>query len=168
MTKWVGGHIGGSPEFAKLVMQNKCEGYCLPQGVIVSLYREIAAKRPGVLTKIGMQTFIDPRVEGGKLNSISNQDYVKVVVFEEDEYLFYKTFPINVALIRGSVADENGNLTEDREGVLLEALTELEPATPIAGSNSYRPKGLAIHNVREYTNLAALLPKIYAEQRQSA
>jgi propionate CoA-transferase len=151
VTKWVGGHIGCSPEFAKLVMQNKCEGYCLPQGVIVHLYREIAAKRPGVLTKVGIHTFIDPRVEGGKLNSISNQDYVKVVEFEGNEYLFYKSFPINVALIRGTVADENGNVTEDREGVLLEALPVAQAAKNYGG--------IVIAQVEHVAKVGSLHPK---------
>lgn len=151
VTRWIGGHIGCSPEFAKLVMQNKCEGYCLPQGVIVQLYREIAAKRPGVLTKIGMKTFIDPRVEGGKLNAISREEHVKVVEFEGEEYLFYRSFPINVAFIRGTVADENGNLTEDREGVLLEALPVAQ-----AAKNHH---GIVIAQVEHVAKAGSLDPK---------
>ena len=151
LARWIGGHIGASPELARLVMQNKCQGYCLPQGVVVHLYREIAAKRPGVLTKVGIQTFIDPRLEGGRLNSISHEERVKVVQFEGDEYLFYPTFPIHVGLIRGSVADENGNLTQDREGVLLEALPVAQAAKNCGG--------IVIAQVEQIAKAGSLHPK---------
>ncbi|BAF60610.1 hypothetical Acyl CoA transferase [Pelotomaculum thermopropionicum SI] len=118
--RWIGGHIGSNYNMCKLVEENKIEAYNLPQGVLVQLWREIAARRPGVLTKIGLKTYVDPRVEGGKLNELtrSKEDIVKVVEFEGEEYLFYKSFPIDVALIRGTVADENGNLTMEKEGQL--------------------------------------------------
>ncbi|MCL6480020.1 MAG: acyl CoA:acetate/3-ketoacid CoA transferase [Peptococcaceae bacterium] len=145
------GYIGASPNMSRLVMENKVEAYNLPQGVIIHLWREIAAKRPGILTKVGLGTFVDPRIEGGKMNSVTREDIVKVVTFEGEEWLFYKGFPIDVALIRGSVADENGNLTMDREGVLLEALP-LAQATKNSG-------GIVIAQVEHIARANSLHPK---------
>jgi propionate CoA-transferase len=120
--RWIGGHMGSALKLAKLASESKVEAYNLPQGVIVQLWREIAAKRPGLITKVGLDTYVDPRLEGGKMNNITTEDIVKVVEFEGEEWLFYKSFPVDVALIRGTYADENGNLTMDNEGMLLEAL----------------------------------------------
>ena len=120
--RWIGAHIGSSANMSRLVAEGKIEGYCLPQGVIVQLYREIAAKRPGLITKVGLGTFVDPRLDGAKMNSKTQEEIVKVVNFEDEEWLFYKTFPIDVALIRGTTVDEHGNLTMEKEGVLMEAL----------------------------------------------
>ena len=104
------------------MQENKIEAYNLPQGVVVQLWRGIAAKRPGLITKVGLGTYMDPRIEGGKMNAKTTKDLIKVIEIEGEEYLLYPTFHVDVALIRGSVADENGNLTMDREGILLEAL----------------------------------------------
>jgi propionate CoA-transferase len=120
--RWVGGHIGASPGMARLVSENKCEAYNLPQGVIVQLYRDIAAKRPGLISKVGLGTFVDPRIEGGKMNTVTTEEIVKLIELEDEEYLLYKAFPIQVALIRGTTIDEKGNLTTDKEGVALENL----------------------------------------------
>ena len=120
--RWIGGHIGASPDLAKMVSENKCEGYNWPQGSITQLYREIAAKRPGLITTVGLGTFVDPRVEGSKMNAAATEDLVKLVEIDGEEYMFYKSFPIQVALIRGTTADEEGNLTTDKEGVALEIL----------------------------------------------
>ncbi len=79
VAKWIGGHTGLAPDMAKMVIDGVCEGYCLPQGVICQLWREIAAKRPGVITKIGLGTFVDPRLEGGKMNKATTKEIVKVV-----------------------------------------------------------------------------------------
>ena len=77
--RWIGGHTGLAADFAKMVIDGGCEGYCLPQGVIAQLWREIAAHRPGVITKIGLGTFVDPRLEGGKMNKATTEDLVQVV-----------------------------------------------------------------------------------------
>ncbi len=77
--RWIGGHTGLAPDMAKMVIEGACEGYCLPQGVICQLWREIAAKRPGVITKIGLGTFVDPRLEGGKMNKATTQEMVQVI-----------------------------------------------------------------------------------------
>ena len=149
--RWIGAHIGSSANMSKLVIEGKIEGYCLPQGVIVQLYREIAAKRPGLITKIGLGTFVDPRIDGAKMNAITTEDIVKVVKFEGEEWLFYKTFPIDIALIRATTADENGNLTMEKEGVLLEALP-LAQATRNSG-------GIVIAQVEYLAKASSLHPK---------
>jgi len=131
--RWSGAHIGFSPGIVKLISENKIEAYCLPQGVIINLWREIAAKRPGLITKVGLGTFIDPRIEGGKMNSVTTEDIVKVVEFEGEEWLFYKSFPVDVALIRGTTIDEKGNLTMDKEGMLLEQLQLAQAAKNTGG-----------------------------------
>ncbi len=131
--RWIGGHIGFSPGIVDLIVGNKIEAYCLPQGVIVNLWREVAAKRPGLITKVGLGTFVDPRVEGGRMNSVTTKDIVKVVEFEGEEWLFYKSFPVDFAIIRGTVADENGNLTMDNESIILEELQLAEAARNTGG-----------------------------------
>jgi propionate CoA-transferase len=149
--RWIGAIIGSSPNMCRLVEENKIEAYNLPQGVIIHLWREIAAKRPGVITKVGLGTFVDPRVDGARMNSKTTEDIVKVVEFEGEEYLFYKSFPINVALIRGTVADENGNLTMDKEGILVEGLP-LAQATKNSG-------GIVIAQVEHVAKAGTLHPK---------
>lgn len=116
------GHTLTSPNMISLIEQDKIECYLLPQGVICQLYRAIAGDKVGVITSIGLGTYVDPRMEGGKITSITDEDLVSLININGKEQLFYKPFPIDVALIRGTVADENGNLTMDNESVILEAL----------------------------------------------
>ena len=132
VNSWVGAHVGSSEHMSQLVRDNKIQAHCLPQGVIVNLWREIAAKRPGLITKVGIGTYVDPRVDGGKFNSVTTEDIVKVVEFEGEEYLFYKTFPIDVALLRATVTDEAGNMTLEHEGFIYEAL-QIAQATKNTG-----------------------------------
>lgn len=120
--RWITSHMGSAFKLGKLLVDNKIEAYCLPFGVITQLWREIAAKRPGLLTKVGLGTFVDPRVEGGKMNSVTTEDIVKVVEFGGEEWLFFKTFDIDFALIRGTTADENGNITLEKESMFLAGL----------------------------------------------
>ncbi len=124
--KVIGGHWGLCPKLGALAAQNKLAGYNLPQGTIAQLYREIAAGRPGVITHVGLGTFADPRLEGGKLNQAARDegDVVKVIEFEGKEKLFYPAFPIDVAVIRASYADTRGNCTFEREGVFADTLAQ--------------------------------------------
>ncbi|WP_291642015.1 acyl CoA:acetate/3-ketoacid CoA transferase [Clostridium sp.] len=119
----IGGHWNLVPKIQKLAMENLIEAYCLPQGAISQLYRDIAAKRAGNITKVGLKTFVDPRVEGGKLNSVTTEDIIEVIDILGEEYLIYKYFPIDIAFIRGTYADENGNVTMEKEAGTLEVLS---------------------------------------------
>ena len=95
----IGGHWGLIPKLQRLVFENKVEGYNLPLGTISLMFREIAGHRPGVITKIGLKTFVDPRLEGGKMNERTKEDLVELIEMDGEEWLRYKSFPVNVALI---------------------------------------------------------------------
>lgn len=118
----IGGHWNLAPKLGALALANEIEAWNLPQGVVCTLFREIAAKRPGVFTKVGMNTFIDPLHGGGKMNARTTENLVERVQLDCEDWLRYKTFPITVALLRATYADAQGNLSMDCEGVIADVL----------------------------------------------
>jgi propionate CoA-transferase len=111
----IGGFYGNAPKMVELALNDQFEGYNFPQGVLSHLTRAIAAGEPGLITKTGLHTFVDPRYEGGKVNASAKDDLVELVQIGNEELLYYKTMPVDVAIIRGSSVDRNGNLSMENE-----------------------------------------------------
>lgn len=118
----MGAHYGEIPGLVKLINENAVEAYNLPQGVVSQLYRMIAGKKPGVITKVGLMTYVDPRRGGGRLTDTTHDDYIQVVDFAGEEWLFYPSFSLDIGLIRGTTADERGNVTMEKECMFHDAM----------------------------------------------
>lgn len=116
----IASHYNLAPALQAKVDSGEIEAYLLPQGTLCQLYREIGAGRPGVITKTGLGTFVDPRLEGGKCNELATKDLVEVVSLGGEEYLWYKAFPIDVAIIRGTSIDEHGNISLEKETTIID------------------------------------------------
>jgi propionate CoA-transferase len=147
----VGGHWGWSPGMVRLALDNEIEAYNLPQGALSLLTREIAAKRKGLLTRVGLQTFVDPRIEGGRLNEAAKDSIVDLVVLDGEELLLYKAFSADVAIIRGTTADEDGNISMEQEAANLDVLSAAQAA--------YNSGGIVIAQVKRVVRRKQIRPR---------
>ena len=119
----IGGHFGLTPALGRYIAENKCQAYNFPLGVMAGIFRAAIQQRPGEMTKVGLKTFVDPRMEGGRINEVTTEDLVKVVEFEGEEWLWYPVPKFDIAIIRGTTGDEDGNITMEHEAVNLEMRT---------------------------------------------
>jgi propionate CoA-transferase len=147
----VGGHWGLVPKLSAMAVEGAIEAYNLPLGTLTQLFRDIAGHRAGTLTKIGLRTFVDPRQSGGRINAKTAEELVAVTNIDGVEWLFYKAFPISVALLRGTTADLAGNISMEREALTLDNL-----ALAMAAKNS---NGFVIAQVERVCATGALNPR---------
>jgi len=152
LKRMVAGHYNMNPEMGKLINANKLEAYNLPQGTLAQLFRDIAAHKLGTVTHVGLNTFADPRIEGGRLNSVTTEDIVEVIEILGQERLLYKAMKIDIGLIRGTYADENGNISLERECVTTE-VTAIAQAVKNNG-------GKVIVQVEKVVEAGTLDPKL--------
>lgn len=153
VTRIIGSHWGLQPRWMDMIAGDKVEAYCLPQGQIAQLYRSMACGLPGKMSRVGLGTFVDPRLEGGKMNARTKAlpDIVDVIQVKGEEYMFYNAIPIDYCIIRGTVCDEMGNLTTDEEAMKLEVLPAVLAAKRFGGK--------VIAQVREVAQTGTINPK---------
>ncbi len=151
LKKTIGGHWNTAGRLQKLAMENKMLAYNLPQGVMAQMYRDMAADRP-TLSRIGLGTFVDPRLGGGKMNEITTENIVHVIEIDGEEYLRYDHIPLDAAFIRGTYADENGNISMEHECCNLGVLAIAE-----AVKNS---GGIVIAQVERVVEAGTLDPRL--------
>jgi propionate CoA-transferase len=148
----IGGHWLWSKKMGQLALDEEIEAYNLPQGVLALLMREIAGGRPGLLTTVGLNTFIDPRLEGGRMNKKAQESLVELVDFQGREMLFYKSFPIDACIVRGTTADEDGNISVEQEGLDLHLLASAQA--------TYNSGGVIIAQVKRVAKRGTLNPRM--------
>ena len=151
LSRVIAANFGRMPKVAQAAQDNKIQGYNLPQGVISKLYRSCASGQPGLFTKVGLHTYVDPRLGGGKVNTVTTEDIVKLVEVDGREWLFYKATPIDVALIRATSADPSGNLSMEKECLTLDVL-----AQAMAAHNN---GGVVIAQVERIVEQGSIKPK---------
>lgn len=145
LTRVIGGHWGLAPKMRSLIVENKIDCHCWPQGQLTHLLRAMANKMPGQISPIGLGTFVDPRVEGGKLNerTKAKEDLVQVISINNEEFLLYPSIPFDYVFIRGTSIDENGNITTEEEPLKLEILSAANAAKAYGGKVIAQVKYLA-------------------------
>jgi propionate CoA-transferase len=151
LARVIAANFGRMPKVAEAAQNNKIQGYNLPQGIISKLYRSCASGQPGLFSKVGLHTYVDPRLGGGKVNSVTTEDIVKLVEVDGREWLFYRATPIDVALIRATSADPSGNLSMEKEALTLDCL-----AQAMAAHNN---GGIVIAQVERIVEQGSIKPK---------
>lgn len=147
----IGGHWSLVPKLAKMAVDNEIEAYNLPLGCISQMYRVIAGGKPGLRTKVGLRTFVDPRLDGGRMNSRTTEELVSLDEINGEEWLFYKSFKIDVTFLRGTTSDPFGNTTMEREVLLLDV-----GSSAMAAHNS---DGVVLVQVERVAERGSLPPK---------
>lgn len=117
----IAGHYNLAPTLRTMAIEGKIEAYNLPQGTMAQMIRDAAGKRVGTITHVGLNTYVDPRIEGAKVNSATTEDIVKLIEIEGEEKLLFKSQPLDVTFIRGTYADESGNISLEKECCTLDA-----------------------------------------------
>jgi propionate CoA-transferase len=145
------GTLVDSPPVERMAAANVIEAYTLPQGCLSQLTREMAAGRPGLTTHVGLHTFVDPRHGGGRQSERATEDLVGLTTVGGKEYLFFKSLHVDVALVRGTSADEDGNITMEDEAVFGEMISMAQAAR--------RAGGIVIAQVKRMALRGTLPPK---------
>jgi propionate CoA-transferase len=139
----IAGHLGMAPRMGRMILDNEIESYNFPQGAISQMFGAVAARKPGVFTRVGLGTFVDPRIEGGRMNARTREALVRVIELDGREWLFFPAWKIDVALVRGTAADLNGNIVCDGEASILEGIKIAQAAQACGGIVIAQVKHLA-------------------------
>lgn len=139
----IGGNFGLQLPFMKLIVDNAIEAYNFPQGVMTQLCRAMAGRQPGVLTHVGLNTYMDPRQDGGRMNGRTTEELVSVIEIDRREYLFYRAPTPTVALLRGTTADEDGYVSMEHEATTREDLSIAQAVHNAGGTVICQVKRLA-------------------------
>lgn len=175
----IGGHWGQASHIMDLISNNKIEAFNLPQGQMANMFHSMALREPGKLSKVGIGTYIDPRLEGGKMNQKAREsgyDVVDIVNVCGEDYIRYKPIPIDTLIIRGTTADENGNITTDEEGMMLEVLPAvmatkrwggqvIAQVKNVAKAGSLNPKSVTVPGV--FVDAVVVCPDPFHDHRQT-
>ncbi|MCI9027337.1 MAG: acetate CoA-transferase YdiF [Lawsonibacter sp.] len=147
----IGGHWGQSPRLCEMAERNEIEAYNFPMGAMAQLMRAAAAGAPGILTHVGLGTFLDPRQQGGRLNEATREELIQLQVIDGKEWLFYPCIYPDVALIRGTSADTEGYITMEDEVLYTDSF-----ATAMAAHNN---GGIVIAQVERVVKAGTLPSK---------
>lgn len=120
--RYVTAHFANNRPMIDMVLKNEVEAYNFPQGVIAHLYRQAAGGKDFEITRIGLKTYCDPRLRGGKVNDAAKEDLVDLIEIDGKEYLKYKVPSYDIGIIRGTSADEFGNISMEEESSIIDSL----------------------------------------------
>ena len=165
----IGGHWVWSPRMQQMARNNDIEAYVLPGGVIMQLMREVAAGRPGLITHVGLGTFVDPRLDGGRMNEAAKQNLTEIITIEGRDYLRYLPIPVTVALLRGSYADEEGNISLEEEPANLDIYAIAAAAHNSGGKVIFQVRGMVPRHsmkAREVRIPGALVDAVVVDETQ--